>query len=203
MRKILTAVLAATLLAVPAAASAQFNLGARLGYGIPGGEIVKDVKTSSWIDHEIPVQVDASYKVLPMLSIGAYFAYGAGTAKSGSGLDSVHDTRLGVRAAFAFMPGERLDPWIGLGTGWGWLGATGGGTDMTIDGWEKFTVEGGVDYGVTKALALGLFASYASGDYTNGKITIPSTKWASGAIGTGEVASHGLFTIGVRGAFDL
>jgi hypothetical protein len=203
MRKALTTLFVTTFLAVPAAASAQLSLGARLGYGAVGGEVVKDVKTSSWIDHEIPVQVDISFKVLPMLSLGAYYAYGFGSVKSGTGLDSARDTRLGLQAAFAFLPGEKLDPWIGVGTGWGWLNAKGGGVEMTIDGWEKLMINGGLDFRVADKAAVGLFASYASGEYRNGKITIPGTKWASGSIGTGEVATHSLFTIGIRGTFDL
>ncbi len=203
MRKTITVAFVTTLLAVPAAASAQLSLGARVGYGIPGGEVVKDVKMSSWIDHEIPIQVDLSFKLLPRLSFGAYYAYGFGSAVASSGLDSAHDSRLGVRAAFAFLPGAKLDPWIGAGTGWGWLSAKGGGTEMTIDGWETLTINGGLDYRVADNAAVGLFASYASGEYRNGKITIPGTKWASGSIGSGEVATHGLFTIGVRGTLDL
>lgn len=203
MRKTLSAILASTFLAAPTAAVAQLSLGVRLGYGAVGGEVVKGVKTSSWIDHEIPLQVDVSFKPLTSLSVGAYYAHGFVTVKGGTGLDSAQDTRLGARVAFAFAPGEKLDPWIGAGTGWGWLSAKGGGTDMTIDGWEMLTVEGGLDLGLGKNTAVGLFASYATGEYRNGKITIPGTKWASGSIGTGEVASHGLFTIGVRGTLDL
>ncbi len=203
MRKSLVATFVAAVLAVPAAASAQLSLGARLGYGAVGGEVVKDVETSSWVDHEIPIQVDVSFKLLPRLSLGAYYAYGFGSVKSGSGLDSANDTRAGVQAAFAFLPGETLNPWIGAGTGWGWLNAKGGGVEMTISGWEMLTVQGGLDYGLSKTAAVGLFASYSTGEYRNGKITIPGTKWASGSIGSGEVASHNLFTIGVRGTLDL
>ncbi len=50
---------------------------------------------------------------------------------------------------------------------------------------------------------VGVFASYSTGQYRDGKITIPGTMWASGAIGSGEVATHGLFTIGLRGTFEL
>jgi hypothetical protein len=203
MHKILTAFFVAILLAVPAAASAQLSLGARLGYGAVGGEVVKDVKLSSWVDHEIPVQLDVSFKVLPNLSLGAYYAYGFTSVNSGSGLDSANDTRAGVQAAFAFLPGEKLNPWIGVGTGWGWLNAKGGGVDMAISGWDMLTLQGGLDYGVAKAATVGLFASYSTGEYRDGKITIPGTKWASGSIGSGEVASHGLFTIGVRGTLSL
>ncbi len=203
MRKTLTAVLVMTFLALPAAASAQLSLGARLGYGAVGGDVVKDVKASSWIDYEIPLQVDVSYKIVPNLSVGAYYAYGFGAVKSGSGLDSVRDMRAGIQAAVAFLPRAKLDPWIGAGTGWGWLGAKGGGAEMTINGWEKLTIQAGLDYHLTDKAAVGLFASYASGEYRDGKITIPGTKWASGSIGSGEAATHGLFTIGVRGTLDI
>ncbi len=202
MRTISTAALATAFLVLPAVASAQLVLGARVGYGMTGGDIVKGVTMSSWVDHEIPLQVDASFKVLPGLSVGAYYAYGAGSAKSGSGLSTARDTRAGVQAMFTFLPGP-LAPWVGAGTGWGWLTASGGGVDMTISGWEALTLEGGLDFKALPLVNLGLFVSYSTGQYRDGKITIPGTMWASGAIGTGEVASHSLFTIGVRGTFEL
>ncbi len=200
MRKILTAALATSFLTLPAVASAQLILGARVGYGVTGGDVVKGVTLSSWVDHEIPFQVDASFKVLPGLSVGGYYAYGAGSAKGA--LTTAHDTRAGVQAMFTFLPGP-LAPWVGAGTGWGWLSASGGGVDMTISGWEALTLQAGLDFAAAPLVKLGLFASYATGQYRNGKITIPGTMWASGAIGTGEVASHSLFTVGVRGTFEL
>ncbi len=202
MRTILTATLAATFLALPAAADAQLVLGARLGYGFTGGDVVKGVPLSSWVAHEIPIQVDASFKVLPGLSVGAYYTYGAGSAKSGSGLGSAHESLLGAQAMFTFLPGA-LAPWVGVGTGWGWLNASGGGVDMSISGWEMITLQGGLDFKALPLVNVGLFASYSAGQYRNGKITIPGTQWASGSIGTGEVATHSLFTIGIRGTFEL
>ncbi len=202
MHKILTAAFAAALLALPAAANAQLILGARLGYGITGGDVVKSVPLSSWVASEIPIQVDASFKVLPGLTVGAYYAYGAGSAKSGSGLGSAHESRLGGQAMFTFLPGA-LAPWVGVGTGWGWLSASGGGVDMTISGWETITLQGGLDFKALPVVNVGLFASYSAGQYRDGKITIPGTQWASGSIGSGEVATHSLITIGVRGTFEL
>ncbi len=74
---------------------------------------------------------------------------------------------------------------------------------MSINGWEILTLQGGLDVAALPLVNVGLFASYSTGQYRNGKITIPGTMWASGSIGTGEVATHGLFTIGVRGTFEL
>lgn len=202
MRTTLAAALATALLALPAAAEAQLILGARAGYGINGGSVVKGATMSSWVDHEIPIQVDASFKVVPGLSIGAYYAYGVGSPASGSALTTARDTRLGIQAMLTLLPGP-LAPWVGVGTGWGWLNASGGGVDMSISGWEILTLQGGLDLAALPLVNVGVFASYSTGQYRDGKITIPGTMWASGAIGTGEVATHGLFTIGLRGTFEL
>ncbi len=202
MRTTFMAALATGLLALPAAADAQLVLGARVGYGCDGGDIVKGVTMSSWVDHEIPIQVDVSFKVVPGLSVGAFYAYGVGSSASGSALTTARDTRLGVQGMLTLLPGP-LAPWVGVGTGWGWFSASGGGVDMSINGWEILTLQGGLDLAALPLVNVGLFASYSTGQYRNGKITIPGTMWASGAIGTGEVATHGLFTIGVRGTFEL
>lgn len=203
MRRLLVAALAASALTLPAVATAQVTVGARLGYGMVAGDAIKSVKMSSWVDHEIPVQVDASFRLSPALHLGGYFSYGFGTAASGTGFDSASERRFGVQAALSFMPNETLSPWVGAATGWAWLKVTGGGSEMTLDGWEMLTVQGGVDYRLGQNTGLGLFASYAAGKYTNGKITLAGTKLASGSIGTGEQTTHGLFTLGVRGTFDL
>lgn len=139
---------------------------------------------------------------MPGLSVGAFYAYGVGSPASGSALTTARDTRLGVQAMLTLLPGP-LAPWVGVGTGWGWFSASGGGVDMSINGWEILTLQGGLDLAALPLVNVGLFASYSTGQYRNGKITIPGTMWASGAIGTGEVAAHGLFTIGVRGTFEL
>ena len=78
MRKLLTCLFAVAALSAPAAAHAQISLGLRLAYAPSFGDAVEDGELSDGVRSQIPVQVDAMYRLNPSVSLGGYFSYGFG-----------------------------------------------------------------------------------------------------------------------------
>ena len=77
MRKLLFAGLVALL--VPTASHAQFQLGLRVGYAPAMGDAAKDAKMSDVsLSSQIPLQLDANYKLDKDFAVGVYFSYGFG-----------------------------------------------------------------------------------------------------------------------------
>ena len=159
------------------ASAGGFELGARLGYGIPAGKFADDNSDlSDGVSGMIPLQLDLGYRVSPAFSIGGYVMYGIGfsattfrnpvtrpTISRGSAPDcSARDVRLGIQAQFHFLPKKKLDPWLGAGLGYEWLDTrqdtSGGGREglsVTGKGFEFINLQGGLDIKVAPGLAIG------------------------------------------------
>ncbi|ACG75048.1 LigA [Anaeromyxobacter sp. K] len=215
MRRIVTlgAVLAALLL--PTASSAQVSLGLRLGYawglGDVGGGGGDKLKMSDWVDGQVPIQVDALFRVTPDLAVGPYFSYGfaraGGDLKSTcdvSGVDcSAYVMRLGVEGIYTLPRAGTLAPWLGLGIGYEWnrLKAEGGGENLTMKwkGVEWLNLQAGMDFFVAPQLRTGPFLMLSLGRYDKGD--------ASGVISGGgsinDKKFHEWLQVGWRGQFDL
>jgi len=77
MRKLVIASVTFSVLALAGTASAEgFELGARLGYGLPMGDAVKDAKLSDSVSGQIPIWLDVGYRIDESLFVGAYGQYG-------------------------------------------------------------------------------------------------------------------------------
>lgn len=217
MRKIVLSLAAlAVIVSQPARAadpSPGFGASLRLAYGIPmgsaSGEAGADL--SKIFSGSLPIQVDVGYRFTPNLSVAAYYQYafafvasdlgsGSYTCSSSGVSCSGNDMRLGIEAFWHFMPGQQLDPWIGLGTGYEWSKVTvesgGISADVKFHGWEFFNAQVGLDYQVAPQLGVGPFVQFALGQYSTAE-----------ALGTsGDIANkavHEWLQIGVRGTFNL
>src|SRR5512145_1208112 len=60
----------------PVVAAAQVSLGLRAGYAIPYGDLQEDSKLSDQLDGQVPIQLDAMYRLTPSTAAGLYFSYG-------------------------------------------------------------------------------------------------------------------------------
>jgi hypothetical protein len=208
-----------------------FELGARIGYGIPLGKISEESTTdndlSDGISGMIPLQLDLGYRVIPPLMIGGYVMYGfgmTGDALSKScdrakslGADascSAHDVRLGLQVQYHIMPEGKVDPWVGAGIGYEWLTVgvdlSGGGASQeqssTGGGFEFINLQGGADFSVAPGFGLGPFLSLSVAQYS----TISSSCDGDGCGTIDSVskdidkkAMHEWLTLGVRGTFVL
>jgi hypothetical protein len=184
------------------------DLGLRLGYGIPMGSSAKDVKMSDHVDGQIPIWIDAGYRFTPNIMAGAYFSYGfMGLKDCPSGADcSAHDMRLGLQGQYRIMPGEFVDPWVGVGIGLEWLGSSvsGGGQTVstTASGTEFLDLQGGADFKVADMLTVGPFLSLSLAQYNGLSTSCPAgLQCADGDIH--DKALHEWLILGVRGVFGI
>jgi len=199
----LGAVLAAVV--VPTASQAQFTLGARLGYGIPMGDAVKDAPLKDEVKSQIPIQLDALYRITPDIAAGLYFSYGfvqlnsdVSDACDAANVDcSASSMRLGVEATYTLTKvSPTFVPWFGAGIGFEWLSekAEFGGVSATQDvtGFEFLNLQGGADYKVSPQLAVGPYVQFSIGQYSSVEGNDITDK-----------AMHEWLSFGVRGKFDL
>jgi outer membrane protein W len=219
MRKLLLLALAMTPF-VPEASRAQVMLGARLGYSAAMGDAFKEantgqaVKMSDGIKSQIPIQIDAAYKLSKEFALGAYLAYGfgqvGGAAKDECSLSgqscSAHDWRFGIQALYTFTQvSPPFVPWAGVGLGyeWGTYKQTGGGqpdSSLTLKGWEFLNLQLGGDYVVNPQLAVGPYVMFSIAQYSDAEVESGGVS-VSGSID--KKAVHEWFGFGVRGRFDL
>jgi hypothetical protein len=222
MRKLL--VLAALL--VPMASQAQFSLGLRVGYAPAMGDAAKDSKMKEFaLKSQIPLQLDALYKVSKDIAVGAYFAYGFGQTDDalfaplvgvnicdqdfgdGKVECSGSSIRFGAQGVYTFNQLKSpLVPWAGLSLGYEMVSAEAKDNvdSLTLDlnGFDLGLQLGG-DYAVTEKFAIGPYLTFNIGQYQNAefKNTDDPTDNQDGSID--DKALHQWFGFGIRGKFDL
>lgn len=213
MRKLTTAALVFASLLAGGSALAQesgLQLGARLGYGIAMGDAQKDAKMSDGVKSQIPIWIDAGYRIDESIMVGAYFQYGIAQLADKScpdGADcSASDMRFGLQGHYHLSPGESMDPWFGLGIGYEMasMKVSAGGAEMTgtMKGFEFANIQAGLDFQAAEGLGVGPFVSFSLGQFSSMKTEAPDP------IGTKEgdikdKAMHQWLVFGVRGAFNL
>ncbi|MBV9947407.1 MAG: hypothetical protein JOZ69_11200 [Myxococcales bacterium] len=195
------------------------EVGARLGFGIPLGGVDGNNgdDLNKTIGNMVPIWLDAGYRVIPNLYVGAFFMYGFGSLGSqasmlcnqpGAGC-SVHDTRFGANAQYHITIPGPLEPWIGAGLGFEWLGgsasvnnASGG---FGTSGFEFFNLQAGIDYKAMSNLGIGPFLALTFAQYDNqsqdGQLFVPNG--GSASMGINNKALHEWLIFGVRGTFVI
>jgi outer membrane protein with beta-barrel domain len=191
---------------VPAAAQAQWTIGARTGYAIPLGDADGSAAMSDITTGQIPLQLDIGYR-LPntALTLGGYVSYGFGSA-AGLTKDacdfagescSTSTFRIGAQLLYSLaQPNQTTLPWIGVGLGYDSLKLSASGGDVTTSGIE-FILQGGLDWRLSPQFTLGGFASLSFGQYND----ISDSTGTSGSIT--DKRTHEWLTIGIRGAFGF
>ena len=191
------------------------DLGVRLGYGIPLGEIAENGDLNDAVTGQVPIWIDAGYRITPNWVVGLYFQYGFAFLADSlcpNGADcSAHDIRVGLQGQYRFMPREKVNPWLGLGIGYEWLGGSVsvttpvGSAEVSLDGhgFEFVNLQGGADFQVGDGIGIGPFLSFSLGEYSRGSASVTGAGTASGSQDIQNKALHEWLTLGVRGAFDL
>jgi hypothetical protein len=134
-----------------------FEIAIATGYAQGGGKLGGDL--GSLEDVAGPggaVEVDLGYRIIPQLTVGLYGTLAR--SQHGDRIDSstgVLGATAGVQAAWHFRPHVSIDPWVSLGTGWRalWLDPDAG-KATSLQGLELARVQLGVDYRVTKEIAI-------------------------------------------------
>jgi hypothetical protein len=105
-------------------------------------------------------EVDLGWRISPSWLVGAYGTTGwLSTGDAPGNARNNWTTSAGIQGTYHFLPGESLDPWITLGTGWrAYFVNRPEGRDAR-HGWEFARLQVGVDLpvqpGITVALYLG------------------------------------------------
>ncbi|MEI9936524.1 MAG: hypothetical protein WDO69_04795 [Pseudomonadota bacterium] len=183
-------------------ADKKIRLGLRLGYGLPLGSVADGSKMSDGLSGQIPIWIDAGYMVTPNVLVGLYGQYGFALTKNcPTGDDcSAHDIRFGIQAQYHLMPAESVDPWLGLGFGYEILGVSQTTQGFTVSGdvkgFEFVNLQGGADFKVADAVAVGPFVSFSLGQYSTASQGDVSADIQNTAL-------HEWLTLGVKGTFGL
>jgi len=200
MRKLVALAALLVAAAVPSAASAQFFVGARLGYSIPWGDAVKDSPMKDGIKAEIPIQIDAGLKLGKALAVGVYGSYAIGMLASDitDGCDaasidcSANEIRFGVQANLHAANTPNSEFWGGVAVGYAKLTQKIDTFEAGITGFEA-ALQGGLDYLASPSFRIGPYASLSAGQYS---------KYTGDLDGdVADKAIHGFITIGLRGMF--
>jgi len=169
-----------------------WELGARLGYGFAAGNTGAqpngtDANLGDYVPGQIPLWLDAGYRLTSDFYLGAYFQYGIGIVNDdrqdvcrNANVDcSASDKRFGVMGRYHLPVVWPLAPWVGLGVGYEWgsfsvqqsaFGMTN--TDSSWTGFEFANVQAGADYQIGKYVAVGPFMSVSFGQFRHNETTL-------------------------------
>lgn len=197
MKKLL-AVVAIAMLGAASSAQAQetgLSISGRVGYAFPMGEVGGDpvlgtVNLDDIVDGNIPVGLEIGYRFARALEIGGYLEYGWGREADGvaEGVD-VTTLRIGAQLNYLLAPEADLQPFVGVGAGWTRLKLElGGFGDDSVSGYD-FTAQGGLQWRVAPNFAVGPFAAFTVGQFTDSDID--------------DKGWHEWIQVGLRGTFSL
>lgn len=210
---------ALALLAFPAGSFAQVEVGARIGFLWARGNALDDPasgqpgKLTDVIASQVPVQLDAAYRISSALSIGAYFSYGFGRLGrplrddcSMSGVDcSNSNIRLGVQGIYTLRNvSPSFTPWVGMSVGYEWMriesSGSGISTSATLSGWEFLALQVGADFAVADRLSIGPYAQISLSQYRSIDARVNGRSFSQEVP---DKALHEWAGLGIRGTFEL
>lgn len=104
-------------------------------------------------------ELGLGYRLFPALSVGVYGSlagYHRGSTAEELHMNVMYGTRAGVQAVLHLRPTRAVDPWLSLGAGWNsvWISRQGGGERRSIHGLDLARIEFGVDYRLSKTVAI-------------------------------------------------
>lgn len=214
-RFIASLVLICSLGALPAAAqepkSSGLALGARGAIGIPVGDSFTDTSLKDTFGSTVAPQVDLSYFFNRQLSLGAYFQYGIGSGPGDRCEDGVNCRskilRFGVDLDYHFLPDGFVSPWVGVGVGYeiGKLEVGEGAStiNLKLEGYDLGHAHFGVDFQLTRSIAVGPYISASVGQYREGVVRWVDVVETDREFSDDEKRIHVWIQPGVRVQFRL
>ena len=171
----------------------------RLGVAPALGSAAADVPASDAVRLQFPVQLDALWRV-GRAAAGAYASWGPARSGGCEGL-CASVTRAGLQATWTFAPWRGGEPWAGVATGYEWARERGDGdVTLTWRGFELLAAQGGIEWRVAPAVAVGPFLLFGVGRYTNVAL---DTEVESASAELARKAVHAWFHAGVRARLVL
>ena len=163
---------------------------------------------------QIPILVEAGWKIHPMVFLGVYgaLAFG-GTSQTYSTANlctvssrscGASSERLGVEVQIHFRPDSRVDPWAGYGLGveTASASASGGGVPQVTDSFTGFELARfalGVDFRLTRLIGVGPFVGVDFGSYSHEQLQAANFSQDQNISNT---ALHEWLTLGMRVVFN-
>jgi len=201
-----TAALFASLAAASARAQPELVLSA--GYAIPKGYVDKYTDLSARAGAQLPLRVDALYRLNTWFAIGGFAQYGYTFVSDSFSISTASTTgaghRLGIEGTVHFPFRSRWVPWLGLGFGYEWLRLKSVSNYQTLDfaaaGSTSLEAHIGADYFALPDLAVGPYVGLSLGRYSALKDTLMGYPEEQDIR---ERQYHGWVELGVRGTFSL
>ncbi len=199
-------------MAAPAPDRAGVDLGIRLGYAIPFGDLDGTRGSlAGWVSGAIPVVLEAGYRLDHRFTIGPYFQFAFAQVKDNTNTGCTSSNgcsgwivRAGLQGIYHLDAALPFRPWGGLGIGYEWTSYSGTvgniGFSGNATGWEFVNVAIGADFPVGPATALGPFVGFSVARYGDISGTLGNLS------GTSDVTNptlHEWLMIGARFLFGL
>jgi hypothetical protein len=198
--------------AAPPPDRAGVDLGVRVGYAVPFGDIDADRGSlAGWVSGAVPVLIEAGYRFHQHFTLGPYFQYAFARVKensntrgsSGSGC-SGWIVRAGAQALYHLHVAPTLAPWVGVGIGYEWTDYTGTigdiGFSASASGVEFLNVQIGGDFAIGPGTKLGPFVSFSLARYDSVSGVLGGL---SGSSDVSNPAVHEWLQFGARFLFGL
>lgn len=182
------------------------SFGLRSGYGVPIGNAAQNANFSDFTQGMIPIWADVGYRFNPNWYLGAFFQYGIAFTPSNrpcpTGVScSLYDMRFGVNVHYHILPGNGLDPWVGLGAAYEIANSSasigGVSNSVQLTGIEFANAQVGLDWEVSPNFSFGPFATFTIGQFLNSS----AAGGASVSIANKDI--HEWFIFGLRGVFNI
>jgi hypothetical protein len=214
--------MAASGIAAAGGPHAGVEIGARTGYAFSAGNTGavpngNDNSLGDFVGGQLPLWLDAGYRLNPSFYVGGFFQYGFGFVnddqqqgcRNANVNCSASDIRLGLMGRYHPAPTWLFSPWLGLGAGYEWgtfsvrqsvLGNTS--TDSSWSGFEFANLQAGADYQVSRLFALAPFISFSIGQFRSTSVTTSNgTTTTTTDQDLAKTSFHEWFLIGARVAF--
>lgn len=190
------------------ASDSGFVLGARVGWGIPFGDIAGDTPVvRNVVERKIPVWLELGYRFNRRFTGALYLELAPATVASDrcdpGASCTASDVRFGLAVRAHLAPSRTVDPWVGIGLGveilnaktsesapipgqveWSWAGV-------------ELPIEGGVDVAVFERFSLGPYVSFTLARFTSVSRRPEGGTTTSGAID--DRSNHQWLQAGVKG----
>ena len=180
----------------------------------PTGSTGSD-KYSDHISSQTQLQLDVMFATSAKTAAGLYLGYAPNTVGGQLkdlctlvGTCSSKTYRIGLQFTGELLNLGIIGLWGGVGTGYESANFTieGGGekVEAQMRGWEWATLSAGADLKLIPLIDFGLYASYGFGQFHVQSVKQTGTSNSDETHGLGsDTATHNMFTIGLRGIFNL
>jgi hypothetical protein len=184
------------------------SVGVRTGYGIPVGAAKSGLSLGDYAGGMIPFWFDLGYRLDPHWYVGVYFQFGLTFPPNHSCPQAScdgSDLRGGINVTYNFMPSQKVDPWLGIGTSYEVNRVyvedeSQTETSQIYHGFDYLNIEGGIDLRFVKHLPFGPFFDFSLGQYSYERLNNDNAM-SSDIPTTSKM--HEWLDLGLRARFDM